>query len=162
MHEQIAQLQVAVAHLRREQNAPPALEELRPSQHTEQAARYRDELDSFDVVEEVLDDWNRGILSRTDTKGNTPGSALADIFSILPTRKLSTQVVDFALRYLSWIHCGLDPNSFSIRHEDFWNSMESSHTASVQGHEWLMLYFSVLAVRRAAIAMIVPSLTCDD
>ena len=65
----------------------------------------------------------------------------------LPSRSISAQLVYFALRQLSWIHCALHASDFLQQHDHFWSAIEAGDTTIFAQHSWLAIYFAVLAVR---------------
>lgn len=69
-----------------------------PELHAQRTAQYREKLDNFDQVEEVLDNWNRGLLVRNAAPATIEGGALTDFINMLPSRPLSRRVVDYALQ----------------------------------------------------------------
>lgn len=109
-----------------------------------------EQVTTFEEVGEILDDWNLGMLNRNHSEfsrsSNTDMEYYLKVLRILPTRQNSTQIVDFSLRTLGWVHCAVRTDDFLATHNIFQDALESGTMQVLQDHEWMAIYFSILAV----------------
>lgn len=64
----------------------------------------------------------------------------------LPSRATSTQIVNFALNHLGWIHCAVRADVFLSEHESFWDSLEAGQAIVPAQRSFTAIYCATLCV----------------
>lgn len=153
--QRIAQLEAELAHARHMNTSKPnTITNHRGLPRNEHGASNGDpthqtSFPEIDDLQTSIENLNLGITRDQQSQQTRPffAPSLPQPFqSYLPSRPLSTELVNFSISQLSWIHCALQASIFLHQHEQFWEAIENGDCTVFAEHSWLANYYAVLAV----------------